>query len=230
MTRHRLTPLVALLLTVAFLAPPTAAHAGPLVNGSFSAGLTGWTVSEVGAVTVNGAGEAVVSESLTSFEVVLSQEFTLSATAQTLRFQLRALTTEPDSLGGLPDAMNVALLDPTTLNSVVGTADPLTTAYYTRDLVDGVTVGVIGADVLPGALDPTLPLTIVLNVAPLAGQDVRLEFRLLGGGVDTIASFTVDDVEVTEIVLDVIPEPSGVVLLGCGVGGLLLARARRRAR
>jgi hypothetical protein len=229
-------------LVVCLLALAAPLQAGPLSNGGFANGLNGWTVSDAVYVTVNGSGQAVISESLTDAEVTLYQDFTLPTNVLTLKFQLLGVTTEAETFGALPDAFNAALLNPgDPTNSLVGTVSTTTDAYYTRDLVDGVAAGLTGPEVLPGALNPGFPLTISLNVASLAGQDVRLLFRLIGGSEPIFdSSVTIDNIEIITSGNGgggggggdptAIPEPASVLLILVGSAGLFAYRRRMRGR
>ncbi len=194
-------------------------HAGGLSNGDFSSGSTGWNVSDANYVSFVG-GEAVMSEHLLDNEVLLWQQFTLSPNAMTLSLDLISLVTEADG-GFLPDALNISLLDPLTMTSLVPTVNSVSDAYYTRDLVNGIVEGVAasGVTVLPSS--SSLPLTVALDVSALSSQDVRLQFKLIGGGVDYSSSLTLDNVR------EVVPEPSSWLLfLVVGLGLFCIGRRR----
>jgi RHS repeat-associated protein len=100
-----------------------ASTAGPLVNGDFSAGLTGWTASgPVGA----GRGFAQLREG-PSLLTSLRQTFTVPAGARSLSFDLVALGLEAPA-GALPDAFEASLLDGQEM-SLVPTIHPEATAF-----------------------------------------------------------------------------------------------------
>ncbi len=190
-----------------------------LVNGDFTSGSTGWTLSDPTFLSFTG-GQAVISESIFDFEVLFSQQFFLPTNSTILSFDILALTTEADA-GFLPDAFNASLLDPNTLLPLVPTADVSTDAFYTRDLVDGVVQGIPATGVTFSPAATSLPLTVVLDVSSLSSQDVLLQFKLVGGGADFLSSVTLDNVRITAV-----PEPSCWLLLATALG-IWTAKRRR---
>lgn len=215
---------------IVFLAAAGGVGRADIINGDFSAGLTGWTVSDSTYVNVV-AGQAVMSENPLDTEVLLYQDFTIPTGATALKFTLVTLTTEPD-IGFLPDGFGAALLDPVGLTSLVPTVDAFTDSFYIRDLVDGVTEGeaASGVGVSPSA--SSLPLTITLDISGIAsGTNARILFRLIGGGVSFNASVTLDNVGTSggSPPPGAVPEPASVAL---GLAGLAVALpyARHRAK
>jgi hypothetical protein len=199
------------------------ARAGSLINGDFSQGLTGWTVSDPALVSVVN-GQAVINESATALEVDLSQTFTVPSGALSLSFTLVTVVTEDD--GNPPNAFGASLLNPNTLLPVVPTVDASTDSFYTRDLVTGVTQGQAASGVTVSPTPDALPLLITVNLpSALIGQDVTILFRLLSGGTDAGSSVTLDNVLVAAN--GAVPEPTGVLLFGLGSSFLVVWFSRR---
>src|SRR5262249_24275937 len=108
---------------------------GGLVNGNFSQGLTGWTVSDPNQVTVNAANQAVLQESPTTLEVDLSQDFTIPIGVSSLTFIINGFTFDDQFLSGItPDAFGVSLVDPATLLPLTPVVDASTDSYFTQDV------------------------------------------------------------------------------------------------
>jgi hypothetical protein len=214
-----------LVLLIALLGlSASSAQAGSLINGDFSQGLTGWTVSDPTLVSVIN-GQAVISESPTDQEVDLYQTFTIPTGATRLSFTLVSLVGEAD---GIPNnAFGAALLNPNTLLSVVPTVDSNTDSFYIRDLVPGVTQGEAAFGVTVSPTPDALPLLITLDLpSSLIGQDVTILFRVLSGGTDAGSSVTLDNVQVATS--SAVPEPSSLILLGLGSSLVVLWHSRQR--
>ena len=109
----RRSTLVPFVLTIVLLGANAPAEAG-IINGDFSNGLTGWTTTPSGSVSVVNQ-QAVLFESTTATEVDLYQNFTIPNNATMLFFTLGSLTTEPPSSINFPDAFGASLLDPVSL-------------------------------------------------------------------------------------------------------------------
>jgi RHS repeat-associated protein len=95
----------------------------PIANGSFAAGLTGWTATG----SVNASGGFVQFQEGTNFLTTLQTTFTVPANPQSLSFDIVAMNLE-DPAGGVPDAFEVSLLD-AQRNSLVPTFRPEATAF-----------------------------------------------------------------------------------------------------
>jgi hypothetical protein len=219
--------LAPLILGIGLLIGGSSAHAGPLINGDFSSGLTGWTTDPADSVSVLN-GQAVISESLFATEVLLYQDFTIPTGVPTLTFTLVFLTDEPAG-AFFPDGFGVSLLNPTTLASLVPTVDSNTDSFYTRDLVQGTDQGQAAAGVTLSPSPTSIPLTVTLDISSLGGQEARILFRLIGGGDAFDASVTIDNVSVGTNVVPV-PEPGSLTLAVIGIGGLIGHRRHQRRR
>lgn len=158
----------------------TPALGSELVNGSFDAGLTGWTTT--GPVTANG-GEAEFREG-SSLLTSLSQTFTLPAGATALSFDITGWNLE-DRSGEIPDAFEVSLLDDAN-NSVVATFRDGVTSFFnvagdgTVRLADGVSFD---------------GRTVTLDLSSVsAGTEVTLYFDLVGLPPEAISTARIDNV------------------------------------
>ena len=216
--------------------PSPEVRAGFLTNGSFATNLTGWEVSDPEYAQVVG-GQGLLFESPYTFEVTLSQAFTLHSDALVLSFRIVRFTpgTNPDN-AFLPDAFGVSLLDSVTSAPLTATVLDEPDAYYTRDLIDGAAARKASTGVATVAL-PDGSQRIDLDVARLRGRDVRLRFRLLGGGdVYNDASITIDDVIETRSgsgappEMNPVPAPPGLYLCASAVPFLLFLRQGLRGR
>jgi hypothetical protein len=165
---------------------------GPLVNGDFSAGLSGWTATQSGGSSSPGtvtpiSGTARLTEG-DSFLVTLEQTFVIPAGGLQLTFDLMLVPGFDLSDSFLPDAFEAQLLDQNNL-PVVDTWDNLTTSYFnvqedgTMLVGDGVTVKGATISVDISAVPPGIPLTIY--------------FDLIGADADTGSGVTIDNVRVT---------------------------------
>ncbi|WP_165233705.1 PEP-CTERM sorting domain-containing protein [Aquisphaera insulae] len=208
------------LLGCILLAVPSFVSAGSLVNGDFSAGLSGWTVTG-DSVSVVG-GEAVIQESSVLPEATLYQDFTISAGAKTLSFVLVRVGEED---GFPPAGFGVSLLDVGTGLSLVPTVDAFTDSFYTRDLTTGTAEGLAATGVTVSPSAGALPLTITVDISGLEGKDARILFRVFGGGSTSDASATIDDVRVGGA--NAVPEPGTLSLALMAL--TVLAGARRLA-
>ncbi|WP_435009572.1 PEP-CTERM sorting domain-containing protein [Tundrisphaera lichenicola] len=203
-----------------WMASTSASQAGLLVNGDFSSGLAGWTVTVSDSVSVIG-GVAVLSESPTVSEVTLYQDFMIPVGLQTLSFELIGVGTEDDFP---PSGFGASLLDPGTLASLVTTVDAFTDSFYTRDLDSSTTQGMAALGVSVSPSGDSLPVKISVDVSALGGEMARILFRLVGGGSLSESSVSVDNVYAGANFA--VPEPSSLALLSVGLIGL--ARRYRR--
>jgi RHS repeat-associated protein len=174
--------------------------ASPIVNGSFDAGLSGWTVDAIGQkpgeqpgrVNAN-PGFAQFTENQ-SFLTSLSQSFKIPASPQTIEFELRALGLDANNADEIPDAFQVSLLDAHS-GSLVPTHRSDSTAF----------VNYVSGE-LP-SLSPNVAIhgtTIILDISALApGTDATLIFDLIGNPKGTSSTATIDRVRITpDLVLD----------------------------
>jgi len=166
-----------------------------IVNGSFSDGLNGWTVSEIGgfvspgSVTVE-AGLAVIREG-DSFIVTLQQAFVVPENATQLKFEFFDLPGFDTSASFIPDAFEVSLLTPA-FQSIVPTWDPSATSFFNVQ-EDGTVLR--GSGVQWDGVMACVDLTGVP-----AGTQVILYFDFVGADADTAGGVSVDNVEVrTEV-------------------------------
>ncbi len=174
------------------------ASAVSIVNGDFSAGLTGWTVS--GPVTESG-GQAILEKDPDFPLATLEQAFTVPADALSLSFTYD-ITLIPSTALAL-DVFQ-AMLAPT--GSAPGSG------LFFMDLLglqsyDPAEVSVVGD-------------TVTLDVSGFVGQDVLLSFWLLGSqAADYELDVAIDDVALA-LAPAVVPEPLTLLALSAGVAGL----------
>lgn len=173
---------------------------GLLINGSFGiddAALYeyGWRTS--GSATVSG-GEAVFSED-GQRNTRLTQTFKVPVDATRLQFTLTGGTLSGAS-GIPPDAFEVALLDPDTLQSLVGTIGLSDSDAFFNLQSSGTVYRASGVRVtdLQGqalaSIDLSQPVLVTVELAEgVAGSEAALYFDLLGfGALDT--TVRIDDV------------------------------------
>lgn len=165
----------------------------PIVNGDFSAGLTGWTTEFVGQPaggrpgSVNAlSGFAQLTEN-ESFLTTLQQSFLVPANPQTIEIDIVSLGLEaPD--GGVPDAFEISLLD-AVQNSLVPTHRTGATSFFNAN--PG-TAPTFGAGV---SFDGT---TVTLDISGLTpGSSATLIFDLVGNPAGTSSVAAVDNVRIT---------------------------------
>jgi hypothetical protein len=122
---------------------------GPLVNGDFSAGLTGWTPEVIGHAPGTTPGTVQASSGwlqLTeqeSFLASASQTFVVPPSPQTLSVDLVAVGLDPVSAAGIPDACELSLLGGDSQPSVPAFGPGATSFFIdlprhaAREVVDG---------------------------------------------------------------------------------------------
>jgi hypothetical protein len=168
-----------------------APHVG-LLNGGFSDTTPtdanfGWTLR--GNVVLSGQ-QAVLGEGGTLF-AGLSQSFSLGTTGEHLQFTLDASQLR-DNGGGPPDAFELALLDPTTLTSLLGTAsglnntDALLNFQSDGQVFYSPLIHIAGLNTSGGVLPLNAPIVVDLDLSSLPiGQAATVYFDLLGFGPAT---------------------------------------------
>ncbi|QGJ71800.1 Hypothetical protein PBC10988_35090 [Planctomycetales bacterium 10988] len=153
-----------------------------LLNGDFSAGLTGWTASEDSVQVV---GEvANLYESSTSLLSTLEQSFVVPEGATSISFDLVALGLESST--AIPDAFEVSLLN-AAHQSLVPTFHPEATSFFN-----------VGPDGLPRvAAGVTIDGTrVTLDLSSLTpGTEARLVFDLVGNPPGLTSLVRIDSVE-----------------------------------
>ena len=122
-----------------------------LVNGNFSISDPtnpgfGWTIQNAGSVNSGVADLSEQSNAVTSF----AQTFTIPSGTKKLQFTLNGLNLQSNGTGIPPDAFEVALLDATTMNSLVGTATGLTSTDALLNVQPGGTVFFAPTVTVPG--------------------------------------------------------------------------------
>ena len=164
-----------------------------LVNGNFSAGLTGWETEIVGHASgttpgrVVGLGGAAQLSENESFLTSLKQTIVIPAGAQSLSFDLIALGLDPIA-GGVPDALEVSLLD-ADQQSLVPTHHPQSTAFFNISAGDA-------ASAAPGVTVSGSMIT--LDISALAtGSAATVLFDLIGNPPGSSSVATIDDVTIT---------------------------------
>ncbi|MCY2989176.1 MAG: PKD domain-containing protein, partial [Planctomycetota bacterium] len=113
---------------------PAPLSSSPIANGSFSAGLTGWTTEVVGqtpgvtAGTINALGGVLQLTENESFLVSAHQTFLVPPQPQTLSVDIVALGLDAPA-DGVPDAVELSLLDDAS-QSLVPTIGPNATSFF----------------------------------------------------------------------------------------------------
>ncbi len=170
----------------------------PIVNGDFSAGLTGWQVQAIGqaagqtsgTIRAN-SGYAQLTEN-NSFLTTLSQTFVIPPNPQTIEFDLVALGLDPSAPGQLPDAFEGSLLTDNA-TSLVPTHQANSTAFVnfgSGTVISKATgVSIVGTKV-------TLNIT---GVAP--GTRATLLFDLIGNPNGVRSTATIDNVRISPEIL-----------------------------
>lgn len=163
---------------------------GPIANGRFDEGLTGWTTQIVGHTDsrrpgvisgLNGFAEFTENE---SFITSLQQTFVVPDSPQTLSFDLRLLALQHSSTG-ISDAFEVSLLDSLN-NSLVPAHLPQATSFFNVNsdgrvsLASGVTFN---------------GTTVTLDISGLtAGAEPTLIFDLIGHPPESASRVVLDNV------------------------------------
>ncbi len=167
---------------------PAAAWA-QVVNGDFSAGLTGWTVSVHGAGSPSGAvvadgGAARMTEGA-SFLVLLEQEVTVPPGAAALLVDVTPDPAFDTSAGGYPDAVEVHLLGANGAPLVAPWRVGASAAFALHE--DG--TAQVGAQT---TWNPPQVRIDLAGVPP--GTAARVVVALLGGDDDTASGVRIDNV------------------------------------
>lgn len=183
---------------------------GGIVNGDFSDGLNGWTVSVAGSGGVPGSISELSEQAQflegDSFLVELSQSFVMPGTALTLTFDLFQVPGFELLSTSIPDAFEVSLLDAGS-QSVVPTWAPFATSYFNLQETGAVNLG-------PSTTFDGTEVTLDLTAVP-AGTPVVLIFTLIGGDGDVGSGVTIDDV-----VIDVVcASAASAMTYGAGHSG-----------
>lgn len=179
-----------------------------IVNGDFSAGLSGWSVDPFGGDVVDGGGYALFVEDPDLMLSSLSQEFIIPALALELSFDV-AMTTEQ---GGYydewawPDAFAATLYD----NSV--DLNPLISIPSFNEFLYMDNTGFVDDTV--ATFDGT---TVSLDVSSVAGENVFLAFDLFGSDDGKLTSVSIYKVDIS-----LVPAPGALLLgiIGTGMVGL----------
>ncbi|MBY0460297.1 MAG: hypothetical protein K2V38_23520 [Gemmataceae bacterium] len=229
---------LAALAVAAVALAPADARAG-FLNANFSNGGSGWVVDPTGAQSVVFANNtATLNETATDQFVTLYQNFTIDVGTTGIRCRIAGFRTNTNIFGGLPDYFEIALVDPTTAAPLTGTVDPLSTAYYNRQLVTGAADELFGAGVTVTDLGAQGYDVTLMFAAPLqsitAARSARLAFTMGFGGDDTDAFVTLGGVQLLGQQPgggggpNPVPGPHGLVLaLTAGPVVFLVRRFRR---
>ena len=191
-----------------------------IINGDFSAALTGWETEIVGHAAdatpgrVNALGGAAQLTENESFLTSLKQTIVIPPDAQTLTFDLVALGLDPIA-GGIPDAFEVSLLDDSE-QSLVSTHQPNSTAFF--NISSGSGASLASGVSVSGS-------TVTLDVSSLAaGTAATLAFDLIGNpakdgtsGNSSVA--TIDNVTITPDLI--LSDSLNRVVLAGAFGGLV---------
>lgn len=209
--RNRLSILS--ILTLGFLTAIAPARGDQIIDGNFSNGLSGWSVSDPSLVAVVN-NQAVISESAIANEVDLYQVFTIpTGGAASLTFTLDNLTGDA---GNPVAAFGASLIDPILSNSLLPTVDMTTDSFYTQDVGSS---GLAASGVTLSPVLGSLPLSITVDTSSLAaGTQAEILFRLISGqnlidNGSTNATATLENVFLTTSSAPVaVPEPSAAFL------------------
>ena len=157
---------------------------GPIINGDFTNGLTGWKVetrghhagSLAGRVETSGGFVRLVENE--SFLVSVQQRFTLPEAPVSISFDVRVALEAPN--GGLPDAFEVSLLDDAH-TSLVPTFKPEASAFFNVNPGNQVSLA-------PGVTFDGVRVTLNISQVP-PGTAATLYFDLVGNppGHDSVA-------------------------------------------
>ncbi|WP_253155892.1 RHS repeat-associated core domain-containing protein [Stieleria tagensis] len=165
----------------------------PIVNGDFSAGLTGWQTEIIGqadgAITgrVNGLGGAAQMAEHESFLTSLQQTFVIPGGATAVSFDRVAIGLDPVA-GGVPDAFEVSLLDQNQ-RSLVATHHTGSTAFYNVSS---------GSDASLAAGVTVSGNRITLDVTSVPADTLAtLTFDLIGNPPGAGSVVTIDNVQIT---------------------------------
>ena len=175
---------------------PALLPSGPLANGDFSAGLTGWTTEVVGQVpgatpgTVNALGGFLQLTENASFLTSVHQTFLVPPQPQTLSVDLVCLGLEAPA-GGVPDAVELSLLDDAS-RSLVPTIGSHATSFFNIGSAAG-TSGSAGSLRPASATGVTFDgRTVTLDISGLPpGTQATLYLDLIGNppGTQSVVAF-----------------------------------------
>ena len=209
MTRVRYVCLVGVLCA----APAFCLGDVAITNGDFSAGLTGWSVSNPGA-TWDAVGEyALLEKGPGSYITSIVQQIVIPAGALTLSFDYAISTAGSTSGPSLPDGLSASLLDPVTSDPILARG-----SLYRDYFFHANTGNVFDTDVFYDQA-----------IVTWDGSRVTLDISSVSPGTDALVLFELydgDDGFATQAILDnvavVVPAPSAVLLgaVGLGMGGL----------
>lgn len=183
------TPPLLVLVLLALL--PITALADPPVNLDFQAGLDSWTLLESGGGAAPGAVEPEAEGARIlegdSFRVGLSQTFDLPPAINRARIPLDLAAGLESTAAGLPDAFEVAVLDPaTSLPLLAGWAPHAISAFNVEE----------GGETHTSEHALWDGQVLELDLAGLAaGQTLRLALWIVGGDTDTGSSVGVGPIE-----------------------------------
>ena len=215
-------------------------------NGDFSAGLTGWTVTDqaggsgswfastVGTSTpISGSGTSAAGGGVGDYAVTdqggpgahaLSQLFTVGAGATTVGISFDLFANDQSGAGPLGTTLDSAGAGPNQhvqVDVLTSGADPLSTSG--ADLV----VSLLLPMVDPVASNPNPFTSYAFDISAFVGGGGTFQLRF--GEVDNQFFFNtgVDNVSVT---VDAVPEPRTVALMGAALFGVIgVGKGRRRS-
>jgi len=184
-----------------------------IVNGAFSAGLSGWTITDSVA---DGGGFARLSEDPVLILTSLEQQFVIPDGAVSLSFDYVISSREsPAGQQTLPDAFQASLLNPLTFESLLHMGPP-------HDFLQQDRGGLV---------------TILYGKVSISGNTVTTDLSSIPGGTNALLAFDLlgsDDGFATHVDIDnvgvrIIPEPltlTGFSLTLLGLGAYLRRRFR----
>lgn len=163
--------------------------ANAIANGTFTGGLTGWTVAS--GTVISSRGITQLQESSTALTSTLKTTFTVPDNPQSLSFDLADLGLELPN-GGVPDAFEVSLLDGQN-NSLVPTFSGNEATSFINWQPDG-TVSKGSGVTFDGR-------KVTLNISQLPpGSTATLVFDLIGNTPGTASTASIANVKVTQAI------------------------------
>jgi hypothetical protein len=162
----------------------------PIANGDFSAGLTGWQAEVLGHApdatpgSVSALGGFAQLRENHSFVVSLQQTFVVPPSPQTMSLDIVSLALD-DPAAGIPDAVEISLLDGTN-NPLVPTFRSDATSFFNINPGNEVSL-------TPGVTFNGTTVTLdISNVAP--GTEATLYVDLVGNPPGTSSLVSIDNV------------------------------------
>jgi hypothetical protein len=234
---------LSLLLSALVAVSPASVHAGPIFNGGFESGLSGWTVTTQagsgGDFIAHTAGDTPISglpsvgpasglqyalsDQDAAAAAALSQQFTLSGPHTNVLLSFKLFVNDNS---GTP-AVNPAGLDYTADPNQHARVDLLRAgaSLLSTDPADVLANFYLGSD--PFATNPNPYTSYTFDITAYTGLGGTFILRFAEVNNLSVMNMGIDDVNITGDAVNVVPEPSSLILLGIGVGACVARRLRR---